>query len=95
MPKVIFWPFVSEDTGLDPFIELTWTPSVSAGVVQYNVYRSLESGEAYTLIGSVPSSQSSFIDPQVSRGMTYYYVVTSYDGSLESTYSNQAAGTPT
>lgn len=72
------------------YILLQWTASVSPGVIQYNIYRSLVSNGPYTLIGSVNSSTTSFKDTNVAGLTNYFYVVTSYNGSIESQLSNQA-----
>jgi fibronectin type 3 domain-containing protein len=60
-------------------VAISWQPSVSSGVTSYNVYRSNVSGGPYTRVGNV--SSSSFTDNNVTAGMTYFYVVTSLNGS--------------
>lgn len=60
-------------------VAISWQPSVSSGVTSYNVYRSTVSGGPYTRVGNV--SSSSFTDNNVTAGMTYFYVVTSLNGS--------------
>lgn len=74
-------------------IELDWTASVSVGVIQYNIYRSLVTGGPYTLIGSVPFANNQYFDYAVNRATTYFYVVTAFDGSNESVNSNEASAT--
>lgn len=82
--------------GLDS-IFTSWTPSVTPGVVQYNVYRSQTTGGPYSLIGTAPTSnngaQLGYTDFAVARGTTYFYVVTAFDGANESIFSNEASAT--
>jgi fibronectin type 3 domain-containing protein len=71
-------------------VSLSWTSSTSAGVVGYNLYRGTVSGGPYTQIVSRDSAPT-YSDNTVVGGQTYFYVVTSVDGSgAESVYSNQA-----
>ena len=70
-------------------VTLSWNPSTSSGVIGYYVYRAGLSGAPYTKITSLDSS-STYVDTSVQGGKTYYYVVTSVDGSgKQSSYSNQ------
>jgi fibronectin type 3 domain-containing protein len=70
-------------------VNLSWSPSSSAGIVSYNVYRGTISGGPYTKLTSVASPGAT--DSSVSPGQTYYYVVTAVDSSNnESADSNQA-----
>lgn len=70
-------------------VTLSWQPSTSSNVVGYNVYRGNQSG-SYGLLVSM-NSTTSYVDPAVQSGNTYYYVVTAVDSvGSESTYSNQA-----
>ena len=70
-------------------VALSWTASVTPGVT-YNVYRSTTSGTGYSEINTSPVTTTAFSDTAVSAGTTYYYVVTSFNGTLESSFSNQA-----
>ena len=78
-------------------IDLNWTPSPSVGVIQYNIYRGTVSGGPYLLIGNAPPYNNgavlAYVDFGVTRGATYYYVVTAYDGTSESVFSNEASAT--
>lgn len=70
-------------------VQLSWTASTTPGVT-YNVYRSATSGAGYSLIaGGVTPLM--YTDTNVVSGSTYYYVTTAFDGTSESTYSNQAS----
>ena len=79
-------------TSTNDVVQLNWGASTSAGVVGYNVYRSTVSGGSYALIVSSPVRGTSYSDPTVQGGITYYYVVTAVaaDGA-ESSPSNQSS----
>lgn len=73
------------------YVSLSWTASVSTGVVGYKVYRATTSGGPYTLLTSTPVTTTSYTDSSVAAGQTYYYVTTAVDASNnESSYSAQA-----
>jgi len=72
-------------------IELNWNASSSSGVT-YSVYRSGTHNGPYLRIASGISCLT-YIDLNVRRGNSYYYVVTSVDGSRESAYSNESTVT--
>ena len=56
----------------------------------YNLYRGTVSGGPYAQVAS-RTAGSAYTDSTVAAGQTYFYVVTSVDGSgTESVYSNQA-----
>jgi len=67
-------------------VSLTWTPVDE--VESYEVYRALQSGGPYALVGSVAGNV--FIDTNVVTGETYYYVVQSVAGGNNSANSNEA-----
>jgi fibronectin type 3 domain-containing protein len=70
-------------------VTLTWNPSPSS-VIGYDVYRSTQSGISYTLLNSGPVSTTSFTDSTVTKGQTYFYVVTAVDSALvQSGFSNE------
>jgi hypothetical protein len=71
-------------------VNLTWLPSSSSGISYYNVYRGTVSVGPYTLLRSGVTS-TSYTDPNVQSGSTYYYVATAVDSNgMESAYSAQA-----
>ncbi|MFQ5508020.1 MAG: Calx-beta domain-containing protein [Leptospirillia bacterium] len=73
-------------------ITLNWTPSVSGDVIEQRIYRATLSGGPYTLISSVPNGAiGSIIDGATTDGTTYYYVITGFDGTNESSYSTEAS----
>jgi hypothetical protein len=70
-------------------VTLNWTASTSSNIVGYNVYRGNTSGGPYAQIGF--TGGTSYVDPSVSSGQTYFYVATAVNGSnSESGYSSQA-----
>lgn len=77
-------------------VALNWRPS-SSSVVGYNIYRGNRSGGPYTMLSTAPNATTVYTDTGVQGGSTYYYVVTSVDGSgQESVFSNQVqASIPT
>lgn len=71
-------------------VNLGWDASTSQGVVGYYVYRSLASGSFSAPLNSSPVAPSQFTDSGVQSGQTYFYVVTSVDGSgVQSVFSSQ------
>jgi hypothetical protein len=77
--------------GVQPSVALSWSES-SSSVSGYNVYRSTQSGTAYTKVNSSLLASQSYTDGSVASGQTYYYVVTSVNSSgVESAYSSQAS----
>lgn len=78
---------VTSSTGIQHNVAFSWTDPDSG--VTFNLYRSLTSGSSYTKIqsGIVVKSAS---DNTVLSGHTYYYVITAFDGTNESIYSNEA-----
>ncbi|PYR03389.1 MAG: hypothetical protein DMG00_26465 [Acidobacteria bacterium] len=71
-------------------IKLVWTQSMSAGVTQNRIYRSTINGGPYEVIASI-ATNTSYTDTRVTRGTTYYYVVSAVNGNGESARSNQAS----
>jgi hypothetical protein len=70
-------------------VALNWTPSTSANVSGYKIYRGTTSGGPYTLVQSLGAT-ASYTDNTALSGQTYYYVLTAVDSTgAESSYSNQ------
>jgi hypothetical protein len=77
-------------------VTLTWTPSLSSGVVQQRVYRSTTAGVYTTSLpagGNLSNTASSYTDTTAANGTTYFYVVRAYS-TVESANSNQVSTTP-
>jgi fibronectin type 3 domain-containing protein len=71
-------------------VNLTWNPS--SGATSYHVKRSTTNGSGYAQVGA--PTTTSFNDPGLANGTTYYYVVTALNSAGESGNSNQASATP-
>jgi hypothetical protein len=66
----------------------------SQTVDYYNLYRAETAGGPYVLIESnLPDYYSYHKDLGLTSGVTYYYVMTSVVGGVESAYSNEASAT--
>ena len=77
-------------------VVLTWTDSVTPGVLGYYVYRGTASGkESTTPLNSTPIVGTSYADSNVTTGQTYYYVVTALgsNGTTQSADSTEASAT--
>jgi fibronectin type 3 domain-containing protein len=76
-------------------VSLSWLPSVGAS--GYHLKRSNVSGGPFVTVACM--AETSYIDPGLSNGTTYYYVVSAYftggpDAGGESANSSQASATP-
>lgn len=77
-------------TGMHDII-LSWTASVSSGVIGYYVYRGTSpGGESKTALNASPVNALFYVDTQAVKGITYYYVVTATTGPATSADSNEA-----
>ena len=72
-------------------ITLSWAGSAYAQ--SYNVKRSTTSGGPYTTLGQVHGDDLFFVDPGLTAGTTYYYVVSANNPGGESANSVEAAAT--
>jgi outer membrane protein assembly factor BamB len=79
----------------DNAIQLTWSDAL--GATEYRIYRSTTSGSGYTQVATVTAPTTAYLDTGLQGGVTYYYAVTTYDGSLacESAFSSEASAKPT
>jgi hypothetical protein len=71
----------------DGYVYVTWN-SVVGGVV-YKVYRSLNPTDGFELVNV--TTDTCYLDTNVTFGVTYYYYVTVFEGGLESPPSGIAA----
>lgn len=71
-------------------VTLSWWGSPRA--TAYTVKRATVSGGPYTVIGTTNAGTVSFVDDQVPRGQTYYYVVSATTPSGETASSAEAIG---
>ena len=78
-------------TAGDSQISLTW--NASTGATAYNIQRGDTSGGPYTPI-QIGWPSTSYTDPGLTNGTTYYYVVTATNAAGESPASNEASATP-
>ncbi|NIQ29535.1 MAG: hypothetical protein GTN89_03965, partial [Acidobacteria bacterium] len=77
-------------TAGDGQVSLDWLDNPEPDLAGYRVLRAVASGGPYTEIAGLLAA-SSYLDPSVSNGTTYFYVVTAEDnGSNQSTYSDEA-----
>ena len=71
-------------------VALSWT--ASTGATSYNVKRSTTSGGPYVTVAT--ATATTYTDMSVTNGMTYYYVVSAFDGTTESANSTLASAMP-
>jgi hypothetical protein len=82
-------------TGLHNVV-LTWTSSITFGVIGYNIYRGAStSGESTIPLNPAPINGNTYIDLAVLPGIKYFYVATALasDGTTQSANSNEASAT--
>jgi hypothetical protein len=77
-------------TPSDSQVTLSWTATVDG---QYNVYQSVD-GTTFTKITSTAITTTSYAVGGLTDGTTYYFKVTSYDGTSESTQTTSVSATP-
>ena len=83
-------------TGVTHEVDLSWNaPATSTDPVSgYNVYRSPSGSGAYQLISSTGITQTTYMDLAIQSGMSYDYIVKSFDASgVESDPSNSTSVT--
>jgi hypothetical protein len=73
-------------------IDLNWNSLTGGSVEQVRIYRSEKPGKAFAQIAEVESGDTTFVDKEAFKGVTYYYVVTAITAAgAESGNSNQVA----
>ena len=71
-------------------VSLSW--AASTGAASYNVKRGAVSGGPFTTVSS--PTATSYNDPSLTNGTTYYYVVSAVNAGGESANSSQVSATP-
>lgn len=72
--------------------EIIWSPTIAA--TEYQIKRATTSGGPYELIGSAPSSATSFTDTNLTAGVSYFYVVNSIHNGVVGNDSAELQVTP-
>ena len=89
--------FTADDRASDEggAIELGWAPSASGDVTEQRLYRGTSLGSHPTLVATFfDNTTSIYTDEGLNNGQTYYYVVRAFDGTTESSDSNEASAAP-
>ncbi len=77
-------------TGTAPYVSLSWSASTSEHITGYNVYRSTSSSATPSKINSKLDPDTTYTDPTVVTGHTYYYSTTAVNSSgKESAHSER------
>ena len=90
-PAILAAPTGLVATAGDGTVSLSWGAVGEA--TGYRLYRSSNAGGGYSLLAE--GTATARTDTSVTNGSTYYYVVTAFDTTRESTYSTQVQATPT
>jgi endonuclease I/fibronectin type 3 domain-containing protein len=77
-------------TAGDAQVTLSWSASANATI--YNLKRATSTGGPYITIATIAATST--VDPGLSNGTTYYYVVSAVNSVGESSDSNEASATP-
>src|SRR5262249_43897843 len=70
---------------------LIWAPNTESDVAGYNIYRSLKAGADYKKVNTDLIRETTFTDPDVKPGVTYYYVITAVDSAPVPNESEKSA----
>jgi hypothetical protein len=76
------WQAEVHDLGSDDggAIEINWDPVAAANLFEgYEVWRAMEAGGLYVLVGAVPSNDLDFVDETTQDGVDYFYKVVALD----------------
>lgn len=89
---IVTVPVVSNVSAIagDSKVDVAW--DAFDGATEYRVYRSEVAAGPYTQVGI--SATLAYQDTTVTNDTTYYYVVTAYDGTSETSYSGEVSVTP-
>ena len=76
-------------------VKLNFVPSSSEDVKEHSIYRKTDELKDWEIIKTFDDSLNSFIDTNVTKGITYYYSIRAMDGSgLFSDYASAVYGKP-
>lgn len=77
-------------------IRLNWSVSTSGDVTQQRIYRGTQSGGPYGILVTtiMNNTTATYDNTGLTNGVTYYYVIRSYDGTQESANSTQSSAAP-
>jgi hypothetical protein len=76
-------------------MSLDWDDNIERDILGYNVYRSLTAGSDYARLNQLPVRNSQYVDTEVTRYSTYFYIVTAVDTfGYESMYSDEVSAAP-
>ena len=75
-------------------VDLTWNLSTSTDVTEQRLYRTTSAGIYASPFQTFSSTTSSYTDTGLTDGVTYFYVVTAFDGTSESASSTEATAVP-
>ncbi|MBD3921763.1 fibronectin type III domain-containing protein [Paenibacillus sp. PR3] len=64
---------------INPYVSLSWTPSMETIKLKYNVYRKTDNESKFVLVGSTVTS--AYVDHTVDAGLEYDYRVTAVDAA--------------
>lgn len=74
-------------------VVLTWNRSADVSIISYRVYRSNVRNGVYTLLGILPSTDSTYTDGTALDGVNYYQVkAVKLESSFSGTYYNTSLG---
>ncbi len=99
-PSVLLGPLAPRSVSATPSsgggaVDIEWATSTSTTVAEQRLYRGSSAAGPCTLVASfTDNSSTSYTDTNVSVGTTYYYVLRAFDGTRESTDSDQLSATP-
>jgi large repetitive protein len=77
-------------------LQWSWTQGSGPAASGFNIYRATSPTGTFTIVGTAPSTTLAYTDtsPAVqTSGASFYYYVTSFNSSGESTPSNTASAT--
>lgn len=89
-----FWmlPWHLWGQGIAHFNTIHWTVSTTPGVTSQKIWRATAALGPYTVIGTIPNgTTNSFVDNNVTQGVTHFYVLTALVGTNESPFATSTS----